>query len=111
VLSDGGLELSNLRLGLGCEGDVVDEDGADDLHAVLLPDEDPAVCANAGEAELGENLLKPLEPLLAALRQTVKALQQTSNPGVVLLCKALRLVHVNLDVLELAIEVGVGDVN
>jgi hypothetical protein len=111
VLSNGSLELSYLCLGLGRKRDVVNKDGADNLHAVLGPDEDGAICANAGEAKLGENLLKPLEPLPAALLEAIETLEQTSNPGVVLLRKALRLAHVHLDVLELAIEVGVGDVN
>jgi hypothetical protein len=81
------------------------------LHTVFGPDEDGAVCANVGEAELGENLLKSLESLPAALLQTVKALQQTSDPGVILLRKALRLAHVHLDVLELAVEIRIEDVN
>jgi hypothetical protein len=60
---------------------------------------------------LGENLLEPLEPLPATLLQAIETLQQTSNPGVVLLRKALRLAHVYLNVLELAIEIRIGDVN
>jgi hypothetical protein len=77
VLSNGGLEFSNLCLGLGCKGDVVHKDRADDLHAVLLPDKDWAVQTDAGEAELGENLLEPLEPLPAAL-DWLDALRQKS---------------------------------
>jgi hypothetical protein len=111
VLSKLDLERSNLGLGLGRKGDVVNKDRADDSHAVLLPDEDRAVCADAGEAKLGENLLKSLEPLPAALLQAIETLEQTSDPGVVLLRKALRLAHVNLNVLELTIEIHIGDVN
>jgi hypothetical protein len=35
------------------------------------------------EAELGENLLKSLEPLPAALLEAIETLQQTSDPSVV----------------------------
>jgi hypothetical protein len=111
ALSEQALDLGDLLLRLGCERDVVDEDGHNDLHAVLLPDEHQRVGADASEAQLDKYFLEAAEPLAAALLEAVEALEQAGDPGGIALSKAVGLLHVDVDVVQLAVEVGVADVD
>jgi hypothetical protein len=111
ALREQALDLGHLLLRLGRERDVVHKDGHDHLHAVLLPDEHRRVRADAGRAQLDDHLLEATEPLAAALLEAVEPLEQASNPGRVTLSEAVGLLHVDVDVVQLAVEVGVADVD
>jgi hypothetical protein len=62
-------------------------------------------------AQLDEHLLEATKPFVAALLQDVEPLEQARNPRRVALSKAVGLLHVHVDVVQLAVEVGVSDVN
>jgi hypothetical protein len=62
-------------------------------------------------AEVHNHLLEAAEPLAATLLEAVEALEQAGNPGQTAFCKAVGLLHIDVNAVQLAVEVGVADVN
>jgi hypothetical protein len=69
------------------------------------------VGADASEAQLNKYLLEAAEAFVATLLEAVEALEQAGDPGQVALSKAVGLLHVHVNVVQLAVEVSVADVN
>jgi hypothetical protein len=111
VLSKLSFDVLDLCLGLGGQGDVIDKDRDNHLGTLMVPNKDRGIQANSGEAQAQEYLLQTLKPAASTLLQTIEAFGQLGDPFSSLLSKAFRLCHVDVDILELAIEVGVGDVD
>ena len=97
-------------LGLGSNGDIVHKHGDDDTHSVSKVDPDTVLADKSVEAELREHLVQLLVPAATGLLEAVERLAQTPHPLGGLLLKAFGLLHVDL-LLELAVEVGRGDVH
>ena len=104
------LDALNGRFGLASDGDVVDKDRDDETHSVAQIDPDTVLADQARKSKLEQDLVQLLMPAATSLLEAIESLAEAPHPLGGLLLKSIRLSHVDL-LLELAVEVGRGDVH